>query len=93
MKSAPGVGEAGREDYLAAINGVDFGEDPREGLVRGRRFLHGKLGFSFVAPEGFTLTNSQTAVLGVSADGNEGLRLDSVRTPLETHVFTASLHE
>jgi predicted Zn-dependent protease len=81
---APGVGEAGREDYLAAINGVDFGEDPREGLVRGRRFLHGKLGFSFVAPEGFTLSNSPSAVLGVSADGNEGLRLDSVRTPLET---------
>jgi len=81
---APGVGEAGREEYLTAVAGVDFGEDPRDGLVRGRRFLHGKLGFSFVAPEGFTLNNLQSAVLGVTTDGNEGLRLDSVRTPLET---------
>lgn len=81
---APGVGEDGREAYLSAINGIDFGDDPKEGVVQGRRYLHGKLGFSFVAPEGFTLENSASAVIGVGSGGDEALRLDSVRTPAET---------
>ena len=31
-----------------------YGEDPSEGFVRGRRFLHPKLGFTFTAPDGFS---------------------------------------
>ena len=34
--------------------------------MRGRRFLHPRLGFTFMAPEGFTLDNTTQAVLGVS---------------------------
>ncbi|MDB5572047.1 MAG: peptidase Ste24p [Hyphomicrobiales bacterium] len=85
---APGVGAAGRDEYLNAVNGIDFGDDPAEGLVRGRRFVHAKLGFSFVAPEGFSLENSQQAVLGVAAGGAEALRLDSVQAPAETPLDT-----
>jgi predicted Zn-dependent protease len=84
----PGIGNADRDGYLAAINGIDFGDDPAEGIVRGRRFLHGRLGFSFLAPEGFTLENTAQAVLGVAKGGNEALRLDSVRVPSETDLAT-----
>ena len=76
---APGVGATERDTYLAVIDGIDFGDDPAEGIVRGRRFAHGKLGFSFVAPEGFALENTAQAVLGVAAGGSEALRLDNVR--------------
>jgi predicted Zn-dependent protease len=76
---APGVGTTDRDAYLAAINGIDFGDDPAEGIVRGRKFAHGKLGFSFTAPEGFALENTAQAVLGVAAGGSEALRLDNVR--------------
>lgn len=82
--SGPGVGDADREAYLEAIAGLDFGDDPAEGVVRGRRFTHGRLGFSFLAPDGFTLENSSQAVLGVGDNGNEALRLDSVRVPADT---------
>ncbi len=75
---APGIGEAGRDRYLAAIQGLLFGEDPAEGFVRGRNFIHPKLGFVFTAPENFVLENSAQAVLGVTADGNQALRLDRV---------------
>ena len=51
--SAPGAGERDRASYLAGIDGLVYGEDPSEGFVRGRRFLHPKLGFTFLAPEGF----------------------------------------
>ena len=81
---APGVGEAQRSDYLAAIDGIDFGDNPAEGLVRGRRFSHPRLGFGFLAPEGFVLENTSKAVLGVAAGGAEALRLDSVSIAADT---------
>jgi predicted Zn-dependent protease len=82
--AAPGIGDAARAAYLAAIDGITYGDDPSEGFIRGRRFLHPKLGFAFVAPEGFVLENTARAVLGTANGGVEALRLDSVRVPATT---------
>lgn len=81
--SSPGTGEQDKADYLASIDGLVFGEDPAEGFVRGRRYLHPKLGFTFTAPEGFTLDNTSQAVIGMKEGGAEALRLDVVRVPAE----------
>jgi predicted Zn-dependent protease len=81
--TAPGTGERDKAAYLAGIDGLVFGEDPIEGYVRGRRFLHPKLGFTFTAPEGFSLDNTAQAVLGIKEPGNEALRLDVVKVPAE----------
>ncbi len=78
---APGVGDVARAPYLAAIDGMAFGDDPKDGAIIGRQFLHPRLGFAFEAPEGFVLENSHAAVLGVADGGAEALRLDSVRAP------------
>ena len=51
--------------------------------MRGRRFLHPKLSFTFTAPEGFTLDNTAQAVFGVKEGGGQALRLDVVRVPAE----------
>ena len=72
-----------KDAYLAGIDGIVFGEDPSEGYIRGRRFLHPRLGFTFTAPEGFTLDNTAQAVLGVKRGGGMALRLDVVRVPAE----------
>ncbi len=72
-----------RATYLADIDGIVYGEDPSEGFVRGRHFLHPKLGFTFTAPEGFTLDNTAQAVLGIRHGGGQALRLDVVRVPAE----------
>ena len=71
--------ERDRESFLRALDGVTFGDDPKEGFVRGRTFLHPNLGFSFTAPEGFALENTPQAVLGATTSGREALRLDAVR--------------
>jgi predicted Zn-dependent protease len=81
--SAPGAGERDHAAYLASLEGVVYGEDPVEGFVRGRRFVHPKLGFTFTAPEGFMLENTAQAVLGLKEGGSQALRLDVVRVPLE----------
>ena len=72
-----------RNAYLADIDGIVFGEDPSEGFVRGRRFIHPRLGFTFSAPPGFVLDNTAQAVLGIKRGGGEALRLDVVRVPAE----------
>ncbi|QDM18954.1 M48 family metalloprotease [Tardiphaga sp. vice352] len=81
--STPEGGERDRETYLAAIDNIVYGEDPSEGFVRGRRFLHPKLGFTFQAPESFTLDNTAQAVIGVREGGNQAMRFDVVRVPSE----------
>ncbi len=81
--AAPGAGERDRAEYLAGLDGLIFGEDSSEGFVRGRRFLHAKLGFTFMAPPGFTLDNTAQAVLGLKDGGREALRVDVVSVPAE----------
>jgi predicted Zn-dependent protease len=81
--TAPGGGARDRAAYLSGVDGLVYGEDPIEGYVRGRRFLHPKLGFTFTAPEGFTLENTAQAVLGLKDGGSQALRLDVVRVPPE----------
>ena len=63
--TSPQGGERDRETYLADIDNIVYGEDPSEGFVRGRRFLHPKLGFTFPPPN-FTLDNTAQAVIGVA---------------------------
>jgi predicted Zn-dependent protease len=80
---AASAGIRDKADYLLGIDGMIYGEDPSEGFVRGRRFVHPKLGFTFVAPEGFNLDNTAQAVLGVREGGGQALRVDAVRVPPE----------
>jgi predicted Zn-dependent protease len=81
--AAPGSGSRDRKAYLAATEGMAYGEDPTEGLIRGRTFLHPRLGFTFTAPEGFVLDNTAQAILGMKDNGSQALRLDNVRVPAD----------
>src|SRR6201998_1122524 len=80
---SPEGGERDHEAYLTAIDNIVYGEDPSEGFVRGRRFLHPKFGFTFTAPENFTLDNTAQAVIGVREGGTQAMRFDVVRVPAE----------
>jgi predicted Zn-dependent protease len=85
----PGAVGVGREAYLEVINGLLFGDDPSQGVVRGTTFIHPKLGFALEAPEGFTLENQSAALIGVGAGGAEALRLDSIPIADSTPVVNA----
>ncbi len=74
-------GETGRLAYLTALDGLAYGDDPADGVVKGRRFIHSRLGVAFEAPESFTLENTSQAVLGSSADGERRLLFDAADTP------------
>jgi predicted Zn-dependent protease len=51
-----------RDPYLDKIDGLLYGDNPKQGLVRGRRFLHPELRFAFEAPQGFRLFNGARRV-------------------------------
>jgi predicted Zn-dependent protease len=73
------AGESGRDAYLAAIDGMTFGEDAQSGLVDGPRFIHPRLRFAFDAPDGFRLDLSAQSVVGVARNATEALRFDGVK--------------
>jgi predicted Zn-dependent protease len=75
--------ERDKAAYLASIDGMKYGDDTDEGVVRGRQFVHPKLGFTFMAPEGFLLDNTAQAVLGSKETTGQALRLDVVKVPAE----------
>ncbi|WP_332694432.1 M48 family metalloprotease [Bosea sp. (in: a-proteobacteria)] len=75
---APGIGEREAGRWLTAIDGIAFGDDPSGGVVRGRRYLNSALRIAFTAPEGFELEAAREMVVGVSGDGAQALRFDSV---------------
>jgi predicted Zn-dependent protease len=48
--------------YLQLIDGIVYGEDPRQGYTEGDIFYHPELKFKFSFPSGWTLTNTPTQV-------------------------------
>ena len=74
---APGIGEVDRDRYLAGIDGLVYGDDPSQGYVRERTFIHPTLGVGFTVPDGFVIDNASDAVLATGADGT-ALRFDAV---------------
>ncbi|WOC16471.1 Beta-barrel assembly-enhancing protease [Pseudochrobactrum sp. MP213Fo] len=72
---APGVGTTDRDSFLTGIDGLLYGDTPQEGFVRGRTFIHPKLGVTFSVPQGFSIDNSATAVMA-SGPGEVAIRFD-----------------
>ena len=52
-----------REEYLAKVNGMPFGEDPRQGFFQGDTFVHPALKFRIDLPAGWKKQNGAAAVV------------------------------
>ena len=65
----------GRDVYLGKIDGLLYGDSPKNGFIRGRRFVHPELRFAFEAPRGFRLINTAQRVIAVGPE-NAGIALD-----------------
>lgn len=64
-----GPTDDGREVYLRQINGLIYGDSPKQGYVRGTRFAHPIMKFEFRVPDGFRLSNQPTAVMANNPNG------------------------
>lgn len=52
--------------FKQAVDGLVYGDDPRQGYSEGRAFYHPGLGFQMRWPEGWTIQNGSTAVVAVA---------------------------
>lgn len=57
-----GQGLRNRDQFLAALDGVLVDDDPRQGVVDGREFVHPDFRLKFTAPSGYTMQNGSSAV-------------------------------
>lgn len=60
-------------NYLQMIDGIVYGEDPRQGFVEGNTFYHPDLKFQFPIPKGWTLVNSPLQVQITPPEANAAL--------------------
>lgn len=56
------AGLTNRDTFLMRISGLMYGDDPKQGVVDGAKFIHPELGLAFQAPTGFYLMNGTRAV-------------------------------
>lgn len=65
------TGNTNRENFLAAVDEMPWGDSPDQGIVTGPSFRHAGLKLAFDAPVGFQLQNSPQAVAGKGRDGSQ----------------------
>lgn len=71
--------QTGRDTFLDHIDGVLFGNDPDEGVILDRVFLHKGLNFRFEVPPDFRIYNQPSRVLAADSRGGRFI-FDSART-------------
>lgn len=64
------TGVVNRETFLSRIDGILYGDDPEQGIIEGRQFIHPELRLSFTAPQGFYMINGTRAV-SINGDGGQ----------------------
>lgn len=66
IKSEGVNADAGRERYLQAIQGLPVGTSRAQGVLKGNRFYHAHLGFTFAFPSGWVVENMSDRVMSIS---------------------------
>lgn len=66
-----------RDSYLRLLDGMVFGENPRQGYFRATRFLHPDLRFELTFPTGWKTMNLPDAVIAQSADNGAQMQLST----------------
>ena len=64
-----GTGIRNRDVYLAQIDGMIVDDDPAQGVIDGRSFVHPDLRLQFVVPAGFQMQNGASAVTVAGSNG------------------------
>jgi len=77
----------GTEEYMQLVDGIVFGDNPRQGFVDEGRFVHPDLEFFFPVPDQWQLINQPSQVVLVKGEGEAVMimRIDSDHsTPRES---------
>lgn len=91
-KAAGGAGQTNSDVFLTRIDGITYGDDPKQGVIEGNTFIHPEMRLSFSAPQGFYMVNGTRAVSINGQSGQAQLTLAPYSGNLDSYirsVFTA----
>jgi predicted Zn-dependent protease len=70
-----------RDAFLQRIDGIIYGDNPEQGIVRGTTFLHPPLRFQVEFPRGWQVQNSPQQVLAKAPNADVFMLLELVQKP------------
>ena len=70
-----------RRGYLDRLDGLVYGDNPEQGVVRGRDFLHTELRFALRFPAGWEVVNTETQVVATQPGEEVYMVLQLVTDP------------
>jgi predicted Zn-dependent protease len=70
-----------REQYLQRVDGIVYGDNPDQGIVRGNTFLHPDLRVAIDFPDGWNVQNGQTEVVSRAPGGDAVMLLQTAGQP------------
>lgn len=73
-----------RDSHLRSIDGMVFGDNPREGFAEGGRFYHPELQLQMVFPESWRIENTRSAVIALDPQQGAQMQLTLVDAPQGT---------
>ena len=72
------------EEFKRRLEGMVYGEDPKQGFMDGSRFKHPELKFQIDFPQGWRVQNTPMAVFSAPNDGSAALQLTGSGVPAGT---------
>lgn len=79
LPTPPDTNRLSRAAYLNQINGLIYGENPRNGYFRGTAFYHPDLRFHLTFPQGWRVQNTAEAVMAASPQQSALIQLTLAR--------------
>ena len=85
---APG-GVRNRDQHLATIDGILYGDDPHQGVIEGQTFMHPDLRLRFSVPQGYGMSNSADAVSIQGQNGQAQFTTATFNGDLQSYIAAA----
>jgi predicted Zn-dependent protease len=82
-------GVTNRDTFLTRINGIMYGDDPKQGVVEGRNFTHPVFKLAYQAPDGFYMINGTRSVQIAGQSGKGEFTGGPYNGDLEAYVRAA----
>jgi predicted Zn-dependent protease len=81
-----GTGLRNRDQFLAQLEGVFVDDDPAQGVIEGRTFIHPDLRLAFTVPTGYLMQNGSDAVSIQGSAGQAQFKTGRFNGNLQTYI-------
>ena len=85
-KAGARTGQTNADVFLSRIDGITYGDDPKQGVIEGSAFIHPEMRLTFSAPQGYYMVNGTRAVSVNGQSGKAELTLAPYNGDLDSYI-------